>query len=293
MPARWSETSELRSELSKEWLNRGEVYKLVFELSSFGLTPNQAKIYLFLLINGTAPARRISRLLGLHRVEIYRKLRELEELGLVELHLSSPKSYSAAEPNDALSAILHRQELKMKTFRDRSAVLLAGLAKLRKEVGVRPKTDEGESSYKLVLGQRRYINELRSQMKRAQHEVLRIVSAGGVVRTFLAGLDEAYLNAKGRGVSIRMITTVTPRNRKYVEKLSEVAQVKHVEGIRLRFTVVDKSTAILAAKFDENSMSISDPDNNYLVFEDERLAEAFCFFFEHLWTTARPFRPRG
>lgn len=243
------------------------------------------------------PAGRISRLLGLHRVEVYRKLRELEELGLVELYLSSPKRYGATEPKEALSTMLRRQEQRLKTFKERSAELIRGLDKLRTKAGVRPKIGESErqseSSYKLVLGQSRYVNELRERIRGAHREVLRIVSAGGVIRTFLAGLDEAYTNAKMRGISIRMITEVTPRNRSYVKKLSKAVQIRHLDGVRLRFTVVDRLIAILAAKFDENSMSINAPDNSYLVFEDQKLAEAFCFFFEHLWTDAKPFNPRA
>ena len=185
--------------------------------------------------------------------------------------------------------MLRRQEQRLETFKERSTELIRGLDKLQIEVGTQPKAAKNESTYKLVVGQSRYINELRARMRGAQREVLRIVSAGGVMRTFLAGLDDAYSNAKARGITIRMITTVTPRNRKYVKRLAGMAQVRHLEGVRLRFTVVDRSVAILAAKFDENSMSINAQDNNYFVFEDQKLAEAFCFFFEHLWTDAKPF----
>ena len=269
-----------------------EYSKLIFELSAYGLTFNQAKIYLYLLTNGVTSARPIARSLGLHRVEIYRKLRELEELGLVEMYLSSPKRYSATGPKEALSAMLRRQEQRLETFKEQSIELGKDLDKLRTEAGSQPKAGNGEGSYKLVVGQSRYINELRVRMTGAQHEILRIVSAGGVIRTFLAGLDDAYSNAKTRGIPIRMITTVTPRNRRYVKRLAEVAQIRHLEGVRLRFTVVDKTMAILAAKFDENSMSINAQDNSYFVFEDQKHAEAFCFFFEHLWTDAKPFVSR-
>lgn len=292
MSEAWSQAGGLRPELFKDQLDNGEFSRLIFELSAYGLTRNQARIYIFLLTTGVTPARRISRLLGLHRVEVYRKLRELEELGLVELHLSSPKRYSATGPKEALSTLLRYQEQRLKTSRERSTGLVKGLDKLRSETGLGPKIGESDSSYKLVVGQSRYINELRTRLKSAQHEVLRIVSAGGVIRTFLAGLEKDYANANLRGISIRMITTVTPRNRKYVRKLSKVVQIRHLDGVRLRFTVVDRSIAILAARFDENSMSISAADNSYLVFEDQKLAEAFCFFFEHLWADARPRNPR-
>ena len=272
-----------------------ESSRLISELSSYGVTVNQAKIYIFLLANGATPARRISEMLGLHRVDVYRKLKEMEGSGLVELHLSSPNRYVATSPKGALSLLLQNQEQKLRFFKQKSATLAGRLDKLRNNIAIQPRIGTGGedgSTYKLVLGQKRYIYELRKQLRGSRQEVLRIVSAGGVVRTFLAGMDKAYLEAKQRGVSLRMITEVTPQNRMYVRRLSRTVRIRHLEGVHLRFVVVDGSVAIIGAKFDENSMSLNATDNSYLVFKDQKLAEAFRFFFEHLWNGARPLSPQ-
>ena len=102
LPNSWQRTGKLQLGPLMGWLENEEYSKLILELSAYGLSLNQAKVYLFLLTNGITSARPIATSLGLHRVEVYRKLRELEELGLVEIYLSSPKRYSATEPKEAL-----------------------------------------------------------------------------------------------------------------------------------------------------------------------------------------------
>lgn len=279
-------------ETSENWLNDAAFSTLVIQLTGYGLTLNEARVYLYLLRAGSSPARGISKSLGLHRVEVYRKLRALEELGLVELYLDSPTRYNPVEPNSAISTLLHRQEQKLNAFRKRSSSLVGRLRQLRVPTGVQPgrRNDrDAGGTYKLVVGQPRYINELRRLIEGAQHEVLRIISAGGVIRTFMADMDETYLRASARGVSVRMITEVNSQNTKYVKRLSKGVRIRHLDAVRLRFTVIDNSVAVLAARFDENAMTLDDPTNSYLVFNDPKLAEAFCFFFEHLWSAAKPF----
>lgn len=269
-----------------------QISKFANELTSCGLTPNQARIYIFLLAEGTSPVRNISKNLGLHRVDVYRKLRELEDLGLLEERFSSPKRYTAVDPKDAVPALLHKQEERMASYKRRVSDLFTRLDRLHDSVidqqSPRGDSEGVDSSYRLVTGRRRYYEEMRKMIRGAKGEVLRIVSSGGITRTFLAGIDKEYALAKSRGVSIRMISEINPQNRRYARRLSRVVQLKHLDGVRLRFTCVDKSESIISARFDEASQSLDSAEDRYIVFRDTKLADCFQFFFEHLWKDAKP-----
>jgi len=268
-----------------------QISRLANELTSCGLTLNQARIYVYLLAKGTSPVRDISKGLALHRVDVYRKLRELENLGLLEEYLSSPKRYMAVDPKDAVPALLHRQEQTLALYRKRIGDSFTKLDRLRdSRLNQRaPQWDAqgAESFYKMVTGRRRYYDEMRRMIRGAKTEVLRIVSSGGITRTFLAGIDKEYALAQSRGVSIRMISEINSQNRRYARRLSRVVQLKHLDGIRLRFTVVDRAESIISARFDETSQSLDSVEDRYIVFKDPKLADCFQFFFEHVWKDAK------
>ncbi len=259
-------------------------------LLSCGLTLNQARVYVYLVLKGASPVIAISRDLGLHRVEVYRKLKDLDGAGLLETYLDDPKRYAAVEPSVASTLLLRRQEERLSVFGEQLRAVISRLDSARTALGPRREgaRGPGEGSYRFVRGRRRYYNEMASLARGARTEILRIVSPGGVARTVIAGLDREYREARGRGVSARMICEVNPKNRSYAKRLSKAVQLKHLSGVRLRFTIVDRSVTILGAKFDETSQSLDSPVDSYIVFDDPGLSEAFRMFFEYLWDEAKP-----
>jgi len=265
---------------------------MAVELSTYGMTVAQAKIYLYLLTNGPSPARTISKSLGIHRVDVYQKLRELQELGSLEMYLDYPKRYGALEPSSVIATLLRRNEQKLESFRLRSAALVPRLVDLRKYLGNNARGGEREKGsnnlYKLVLGQNQYILELKQLIRNADREVVRIVSSGGIIRGISSHMDEVYSELKSRGVPVRLITEVIPTNAEQIKKLSKVVELRHMKNVNLRFTAVDKSISMLSARYDEYSTSLDSPEDAYLLLVDSKLTEALCFFFEHLWTTAKP-----
>ena len=244
-----------------------------------------------LLLRGPSPVREVARELGLHRVEVYRKLRDLDEAGLLETYLETPKKYAAVEPSAASSLLMRRQQERLSAF---GAELEGAFSRLERaksaaEPGRRPQArGPGDGTYRFVRGRRRYYQEMAALARRADSEILRIVSPGGVARTVLAGLDREYGAAKSRGVSVRVICEVDPKNRSYARRLAKAVQLKHLSGARLRFTIVDRSVTILGAKFDETSQSLDSAEDSYIVFDDPGFSEAFRMFFERLWEEAKP-----
>lgn len=268
----------------------GSVDGLAAGLLSCGLTLNQARVYVYLLLNGASSVLAISRDLGLHRVEVYRKLRDLDGAGLLETYLDDPKRYAAVDPSVASTVLLRREEERLSSFEEELRGVFAKLDGAKRALeprreGVR---GPGEGIYRFVRGRRRYYKEMANLARGARSEILRIVSPGGVARTVISGLDREYRDATSRGVSARMICEVNPKNRAYARRLSKAVQLKHLSGVRLRFTIVDRSVTVLGARFDETSQSLDATLDSYIVFDDPALSEAFRMFFEYLWKEAEP-----
>ncbi len=273
------------------WEHDKRMPRLYADLASCGLTQNQSRIYLCLLLTGPAPARSISRALGLHRVDVYRRLHELEELGLLETYVDSPKKYIALNPTEAASVLVRRHEEKLAKLRQRSHDVFKRLAAIQNSLSQRSQSLPGQfhdSTYRFVVGRKRYYDEVKDLVRNAKREVLRISSAGGLIRTFLSGLQNDYAIAKSRGVEIMMISEIDDRNRNYARKLSHIVKLRRLDNLRLRFTVIDRSISIISARFDVDADTLESPQDRYIILDNAELSEALYQVFEHMWAASKP-----
>jgi sugar-specific transcriptional regulator TrmB len=268
----------------------GEEPILARDLVRLGLKGSDASLYLYLLSRGTpTPVHSISKDTGLHRVDLYRRLKDLEQNGLVEMHLETPKKYSAVEPQIAISSLVHKMEAEISSIRKSTSSLESRLELFKKSASKEPLVDESErGAYRLVLGRARQIQEIRGLIRSAKLEVLRILSPNTLPRIFMYKLDKDYINAKRRGVPVRMIADINSETLPYAKRVSKILQLRHLDGVNFRATIVDRATVTFSTRFDESDMSINAPGDEYLMSNDKRFAEATCFIFEHLWKNATP-----
>ncbi|NIQ05427.1 MAG: TrmB family transcriptional regulator, partial [Candidatus Korarchaeota archaeon] len=79
-------------------------------LSEFGLTPNQARVYLTIARLKLATVRQISRISNVRREDVYRMLPKLEKMGLAEKLLGRPLKIRATPVEEGLSLLIKHEE---------------------------------------------------------------------------------------------------------------------------------------------------------------------------------------
>ena len=87
---------------------------LVRRLSEFGLTVNQARVYLSIVLLGLKSAGEISKSSQLHRQDIYKVLPVLEKKGLIIRLVGKPSTFEAFPVASALANLVAGQEEKAK-----------------------------------------------------------------------------------------------------------------------------------------------------------------------------------
>ena len=91
----------------------GVVENNTFEiLQHLGLPCTQAKIYLALLDVDESSVKTISKISGIDRAEVYRKISSLLKLGLIEKILGVPIKFKAAPLEDSLNLLLKKETVK-------------------------------------------------------------------------------------------------------------------------------------------------------------------------------------
>jgi sugar-specific transcriptional regulator TrmB len=85
-------------------------------LLKFGLTQNQAKVYIFLGKYGPKSAPEVFRSLGLPRTETYFILNTLQNLGAVTAEMSSPQKFSAVPVGKAIHTLVNTEKEKLENL---------------------------------------------------------------------------------------------------------------------------------------------------------------------------------
>ena len=88
------------------------VEKATEMLSDFGLTRNQAKVYITTAQLGLASVSQISKLSKVRREDVYRLLPKLEKRGLIEKLLGTPTKIRATPIKEAIAILIKREEEK-------------------------------------------------------------------------------------------------------------------------------------------------------------------------------------
>ena len=88
---------------------------------------------------------------------------------------------------------------------------------------------------------------------------------------------------KAKGINLRMITEMTNRNISYCEKMMQVTEVRHIDGIRSNFKIVDGKKCLLYVISMENSHL-----SHAIISNVNEMVESHQYLFETLWNKAIP-----
>lgn len=91
---------------------------LVLELRSMGLSQNEARVLVSLLVNGQSIASDVSRSTGIQRTEVYQTLYGLQSKGLVFSTFDKPQKYYSLAVGEIVDALI---EIKQRALRELAA----------------------------------------------------------------------------------------------------------------------------------------------------------------------------
>lgn len=267
-----------------------DVQRLSQGLEKFGLSRTAAKVYVALFAMGEAPANKLAKATGVHRVDVYKRLEELTRLGFVSVKLGRPSVYEPADPKFVLGQIMEMRRKELEGLADGKDWLLAEFLQLRKRARLAP-PDQTAPLYQLIVGRQKGYDEAKSLMRSAQSEILRVVSAHGLIRNYNFGVLKEYKACAERGVRIRIISDFSRTPKRIVRFCTDNFEARHSSESTMRLLIVDRSAVLLSAVVNDMVMSIDSMDDRYLLIKDDKIANIVALLFEHLWTSSSPASP--
>ncbi len=97
-------------------------------LTSLGLSPSQARVYLTLVHNGSSKINGISQASGIHRTHLYEVLKSLENRGLAEKELESGE-YTAIPLKEATQSLVKQQREEISKLESEANAIAESLSK--------------------------------------------------------------------------------------------------------------------------------------------------------------------
>ncbi|NIV44666.1 hypothetical protein GWN49_07325 [Candidatus Bathyarchaeota archaeon] len=258
--------------------------KNVETLIDFGLTHNQAKVYVAVARLKLASISQISKASKVRREDVYRILPKLERMGLAERLLGKPTKVRAAPVEDALSILIKQEE---DAARERVSALKAKKEIVLERFARAPKLEVKEEANFVLLPNRETITSKTRLMIRKAEKNIDLICSRTKLMQFAHEFAEQMTQAAKKQVQIRIVSDMPERGDTTLGAITR--QTLPAISFDLRFSdlqpahflIVDYKEALVATTTGGNLA-----ENPKLWTSSTSLVGVFQRSFEDLWHNA-------
>ncbi|MBU2590069.1 MAG: hypothetical protein KKA65_03980 [Nanoarchaeota archaeon] len=245
----------------------------------FDLNIYEVKIWAALLSKGVSSAGELADISGVPRSRSYDVLETLEKKGFVVMKLGKPIKYLAVHPEEVIvrikSNIKDKAEEHVKELNKVNKSDIYSELELLYKQGIE-KVEPTDMSG-LLKGRKNLNDHLKFMINNAKESVILVTTAPGILRKADA-LKSALKKAKERGVSIKIAAPVEDKTK--LAELLKVAEVRHYDGQKARFVIVDGNQVVFMTADDEE---VHEAYDSGVWINTAFFASAFKDMFENTW----------
>lgn len=223
------------------------------DLIDFGLTLNQARVYVALLKLGVAPVVGISKLSSVRREEVYRALGELEKRGFVERIIGKPSKFKASPLEQMLPEVLEQSrqkfELSLSKLQTKEKNLMKKAKTLRTEEVLEEKQRIGFVS---VTNGNHALQKIVDMIGRVKEQLLMALSIYDLKYGYLTRND-ALGHIVQSGAAVKILTEIKEKDALSLKILDEImklkgeVEIRHMNNLPSQITIIDNKEAIVGS----------------------------------------------
>jgi len=218
----------------------------------FDLNLYEVKVWTALLSRGTSTAGELSNISDVPRSRTYDILESLEKKGFILMKLGKPIKFVALKPEEVVervkkNLIVSAQEKSKRLEQLKGEEVLEELSTLFTQ-GVKfvEPTDLSGS----MRGRQNIYNHLDMMIRNAEKTVTIVTTAQGLNRK-MEVLMPSLEKCKKRGISVRIAAPIDKNNIKIARDFKKVAEVRDMQNVKARFSIVDSSQLMFMLLNDE------------------------------------------
>ena len=264
--------------------------ELLVAMGRFGFADREARLYLLLLRRGRATARELTRDSQIDRVLAYRILDAMRGRGLVLVTAERPRRYVALPPRVLFERSLFERRRGLEEDVALARELSERLPELTQSV------TEGGPRFQLITGAPAIYPYLREMVRRAEKEVLVMITPRALRESAGLGLPQELRRLLRAGGRFRLLVEPDPRANALVRRFEAAARryphatVRAIAPQRARLTIVDQREALVFLVPEAEGTST---DQIAVWTDTPDFVQAELAYFRAIWEQARAFPRLG
>ncbi len=246
------------------------------ELLKFGLTPNQAKVFIYLGKYGPKTAPEVSKSLEMPRTETYHIINILQNRGIVRAEFSSPTKYSALSIGDTILTLVNSEQEKIRIWTNQKQEL----AELWNEIPsfIVETSDTKKENMQMLQGTPQIHNKIKELINHTREELLVFCTEKDLSRFYYADFMELFSNLIADVKIIVSPAQIIPLHAKEIDK-KKIKIMPDNKNENQCFLIRDSDEVIFFLR------NANHPSHNiFAVWTDSRsLVDSMHMLFELCW----------
>lgn len=265
--------------------NNTSATKVQAELVRFGLTPNEAKVYIYLAKYGHRRAVEIAKSIHIPRTETYHLLSSLQNKGLVTATFQHPIKFNAVPFVKALKVLIDIEKDRLRTFERKEKDLLSlwdSIPDFKLE-----DEDFAQEKFQILEGQVQVYSRAKDMRAKARQEVLVLGYEKDYLKLyhydFMDGLDVLAQI----GVTVKLLATFSANSLDVFKEINPdtIKHIPNTVNAPLCFITIDRSELLFFLK----NTGMNNKGILAMWTDCKPFIEAMHMLFSELWKNSTPF----
>ena len=200
--------------------------RLQDELSKFGLTSNQGKVYIFLGKYGSKTAPEVCKALKLPRTETYHLLTTLQNKGMVSATFQHPIKFSATPLNKAIWSLVNAEKERVNTL-EKQEQNIVKLWNTIPEFNTIP--EQKEEKFQMLQGSNQIHSKIKEMVENTKNEFVVLGSEKDFLKFYHSNFFESLDNSK---IDLKLLTSSSEKVMYIFDDINRNKVKKMPDGIR-------------------------------------------------------------
>ena len=259
---------------------RETLEKILLQLSSFGLTSNQCKVYIFLGKYGTKTALDVYKALKIPRTETYKLLTTLQNKGMVSASFQHPIKFTSIPLVDAVHSLINTEKERIKNLENQKTELNQlwnDIPEFHNEI---QKTNEDK--FQMLQGENQIHSKINNMLATADSKFLILGSEKDLMKFYHANFIETLSTSK---LNIKIQTSSSQKTQYIFDDIEKTSIRKLTPEIEqsLCFIIKDNDEVLFYLK---NANSAADKPTAMWT-TSESMIYSKKLLFDSLWSNSR------
>jgi len=246
-------------------------------LEDYGLTEEEARVYVGVLRIGTGKVSEISHFTNTDRVKGYKILENLRSEGYVTSTLSSPILFSANDPKTTFDTILTKKKSGIQRLEKNQSRLIENLEKLKGH-----SAEANLPKLSVISGRDNIYNQIKKIIDETKDEMYLVTSTSDLIRMYYTDIPEAIKKALKRKVEIKLMTEFEVSDKTDCVKNLGLNYFK-VAKLPSQGRIVCNSSQIIMSGYTSKTSRIHASDDSALVTNSDEITGNMQSLCKFMW----------